>query len=129
MRLPHGSRAREAHSWALLVTGVCGLAGAVLFFYPPGPRTLYPVCPFRQITGLLCPGCGGTHALAALIHGELRAALGFNPLVTVAVPLALLYGVVAYARELWGSTPLVLTRSAYILMWLVTLGFAIARNY
>jgi hypothetical protein len=38
-------------------------------------------CPFRALTGVPCPTCGGTHALVAMSH--LRFAEGFarNPLV------------------------------------------------
>ena len=38
--------------------------------------------------GVLCPGCGGTRALAALLRGQLRQAFGFNALVTVAALIA-----------------------------------------
>jgi hypothetical protein len=44
-------------------------------------RLLYPGCGFRWLTGLPCPGCGGTHALAALGDGDPLAALAHNPLV------------------------------------------------
>ncbi len=38
------------------------------------------VCPFKAITGLPCPGCGGLRALESLIHGRLWEALATNPL-------------------------------------------------
>ena len=59
-------------------------AGAVLA-YSPGlqhrmvsPR---PTCLFRQITGLKCPFCGMTHAVIALSHGHLVAAVQQNAIV------------------------------------------------
>lgn len=33
----------------------------------------------HRTTGLWCPLCGGTRATAALLHGDLTAALGYNP--------------------------------------------------
>jgi hypothetical protein len=44
-------------------------------------------CPFHAITGLDCPGCGATHAIAALATGHLTEALRINALVTIAIPM------------------------------------------
>lgn len=41
------------------------------------------VCPFRALTGWDCPLCGGTRMGAALLHGDVLAAFGFNPLALV----------------------------------------------
>lgn len=60
---------------------------------------LYPGCGFRWLTGRPCPGCGGTHALAALAAGDPIAALAGNPLVAT-VALAML-GLAALAAADW----------------------------
>lgn len=36
-------------------------------------------CPFLALTGLPCPLCGGTHACAALVQGDLPGAWAANP--------------------------------------------------
>lgn len=36
-------------------------------------------CYFRTHWKLYCPGCGGTRALFALMHGNLRQSLKYNP--------------------------------------------------
>jgi hypothetical protein len=76
-------------------------AGAVLAMFVARAmvdgRILYPGCGFRWLTGLPCPGCGGTHALAALGDGEPLAALACNPLVAL---LALGMVVLALAAAL-----------------------------
>ena len=46
-------------------------AGAVLFFFNPSTHGFYPVCLFHELTGLNCPGCGGTRAAYQLLHGHL----------------------------------------------------------
>ncbi|MEG1623170.1 MAG: DUF2752 domain-containing protein [Alistipes sp.] len=46
-------------------------------------------CPFKAITGLPCPGCGGMRSLDALLHGHWMQALTINPL-SVALIMALL---------------------------------------
>ncbi len=37
-------------------------------------------CPFRKLTGLLCPGCGNTGAARALLHLDIATAFQRNPL-------------------------------------------------
>lgn len=48
-------------------------------------------CPWWAITGFACPLCGGTRAILSLCRSELGVALGFNPLVVLALPLWLAY--------------------------------------
>lgn len=38
-------------------------------------------CSFRHVTGLYCPGCGGTHAICALADGKLFTSFCYHPLV------------------------------------------------
>lgn len=41
-------------------------------------QRLSPGCIFHRLTGISCPGCGGTRALIALIDGHPLAALHYN---------------------------------------------------
>ena len=50
-----------------------------------------PLCPFHTLTGLPCPTCGMTRGLSCLLHGNLNAALLFNPLLMV-----VLFGMTLY---------------------------------
>jgi hypothetical protein len=71
-----------ANSWfAAIVIGVtaAGIA-ATVFFFNPSAHGFYPGCQFHRLTGLNCPGCGGTRALYALLHGNFSAALRDNAL-------------------------------------------------
>lgn len=36
---------------------------------------------FDKVLGIYCPGCGGTRALTALVHGRLLEALWYHPLI------------------------------------------------
>lgn len=71
----------------------------VLFYFPPATSRFYPVCPFHQFTGLLCPGCGGTRALAALLHGRVVEAWADNALMVTALPLLIVYFCVGFCRQ------------------------------
>jgi hypothetical protein len=44
-----------------------------------------PLCYFKAITGLDCPGCGLTRAFSFLFKGHFRSAIGMNALAPVLV--------------------------------------------
>jgi hypothetical protein len=56
------------------------------------------LCPLHALTGVPCPTCGSTRAALALSHGDIAAALAFNPLVTLAAVGAF---AVALLAPLW----------------------------
>jgi hypothetical protein len=60
-------------------------AGAVLYFFNPSTHGFYPVCEFHQLTGLNCPGCGGTRAVYQLLHGHVLRALEDNALAVLSL--------------------------------------------
>lgn len=51
------------------------------------------VCTFKRLTGLPCPSCGSTRALAALARLDLGAAFALNPGATLAALLLLAWAV------------------------------------
>ena len=55
-------------------------ASAVVYFFNPSTHGFYPICLFHQLTGLNCPGCGGTRSAYALLHGNFALALKDNAL-------------------------------------------------
>ncbi len=75
---------------------VIALAAALLLSFPPQQYAFYPRCPIYTNLHLLCPGCGTTRALAALLHGHLREALRLNALTTLLLPAAVLYAARCY---------------------------------
>lgn len=91
VRRPIRLRARPAlPDWAAPVaTGVLALAVCVvLATIDDDTRALLaPRCPFRTVTGLDCPGCGGTRALHALLGGDLALALDHNVVTVLLLPL------------------------------------------
>jgi hypothetical protein len=55
----------------------------------------YPLCPLRYFTGVNCPACGGLRGAHALVHGQLRTALGDNALAVAG------YAVFAVVWTVW----------------------------
>ena len=78
---------RPRRTIAVLWLSLIAAAAAVLFFFDPSKSSLFPPCPFRALTGLLCPGCGSTRALHELVHGRLITALKLSPLLAVYAPI------------------------------------------
>jgi hypothetical protein len=73
---------------AVLTAGAVGAA----YLYttdPHEPGHLLPQCPFRLVTGWLCPACGGTRMVYDLMHGQFAAAWADNRLLLLASPYAL----------------------------------------
>ena len=105
---------------AILLT----LPAAILYRFPPDRFAFYPLCPIHQYTGLLCPGCGATRALAALLHGHLAEAFNQNALLILLLPFLLAYVAIAIRNESWPRLHSSVTGAVLLLAVL----FAIARN-
>ncbi|MFJ9612381.1 DUF2752 domain-containing protein [Streptomyces noursei] len=78
-----------------LGTGALG-AGYLWHTDPHQPGQLLIPCPFRMLTGLLCPFCGGTRMAYDLMHGDVPTAFQDN-----AVLLALGVPALAYVLVRW----------------------------
>ena len=87
-------------------------------------------CPFYELTGLYCPGCGGTRSLTALLHGKFLLSLHENP----TTPLLLLFLILVYCErvaKLFGKRLKLFPRSA--VFWNTMLGilliWSVLRNF
>lgn len=63
------------------------LVVALAALFAVAVQTEFPLCPMASTFGVPCPGCGLTRATMALLRGDLKAALGFHPLVLLLTPL------------------------------------------
>lgn len=98
----------------------------------------FPLCPMAGSFGIPCPGCGLTRATLALLHGDVRAALHYHPLVLLLAPL-LATGMAAAAYELlrpqdagaWLASPISFrgrnVNALAVALLLLTLGVWLAR--
>jgi hypothetical protein len=83
------------------IVGAAGLSAATLLHLrDPHGQGSYGYCPFLQLTGRPCPGCGGLRAVNDLTHGDIGAALSSNML---AVALVAVVGVawLVWAMRRW----------------------------
>ncbi|MFD8937191.1 DUF2752 domain-containing protein [Streptomyces sp. NPDC059578] len=72
----------------VLTAGLLG-AGYLYVTDPHEGGQFLPRCPFRLVTGLLCPACGGTRMVYDLMHGHFAAAWADNRMLLLAAPFAL----------------------------------------
>ncbi|HUP47557.1 MAG TPA: DUF2752 domain-containing protein [Thermoanaerobaculia bacterium] len=76
-----GREARRPAALYVLLAALAAAVTAVVYAFDPATARFYPPCVFHALTGLQCPGCGGTRALHQLLHGNIAAAFRLNPMV------------------------------------------------
>ena len=95
---------------------------------PRNSPGLPDLCPLHRTTGLWCPLCGGTRATRELMHGNLWAAVGYNPfalVLEVVVMVLVARWLLAWLRG--QRRPLVTGREG-ILLGVALAVFAVVRN-
>ncbi len=110
---------------AALTLPVAALA-ALLYAFEPGTDLPFLPCPTYTMTGLYCPGCGGTRAVHHLLHGRWGQAFNANALLLVAVPMLALLS--ALATQVRGPSRRRLVHGGIAAYVLGAAAFTIARN-
>ena len=72
----------------IILAAIAIVIAALFALFPERFALLRFPCIFHEITGLYCPGCGGTRAVKALLGGHIITSFVYNPIV--------LYGTVMY---------------------------------
>jgi hypothetical protein len=73
----------------ILVLVVLGVF-VMLYHFDPSQYLWIPKCPTKLLLGIDCPGCGCQRAIHAFLHGDVRAAIHYNPFIVFALPYALM---------------------------------------
>jgi hypothetical protein len=89
-------------------------------------------CVFQELTGLYCPGCGGTRALKALLKGDVITSILYHPLILYVVFVAVLF---AFSYLIYAKTKNPKFRLhfdnkyAYIGIGIIVINFVIKNYY
>ena len=119
-----GERQRRIKRALAAVFGAMAVLVALYILRPP--------CLIRSVFGVLCPSCGTTRMIAALLRLDFAGAWQLNHFMLFFLPFALLWGVLEAARYAKGKTPLLFKRFSVVLWaaWVVAaLIFGVWRNF
>lgn len=111
----------------VLAVALLAVAGSLVHLYLNDPeKGGFLSCPFRFLTGWLCPGCGSQRALHDLMHLRLGEAFGHNALLVLSIPALL----TQWAIGRWGGLTRPLSAyNAVVFTWLAAaIGWGIGRN-
>jgi hypothetical protein len=116
--------------WSHVIAGAATAGCAVLYRFSPTENGFYPLCPFHALTGLQCPGCGGTRAMYQMLHLHFDRAFHLNAMVTVLGPFALAWFAYCYYSILRRDhLPEVrLSQRAVASLCMLALVYAVVRN-
>lgn len=63
------------------------------------------ICPMAFLTGVACPGCGMSRAIAWMFRGDLERSVGYHPLAPLVVIISVIALVWALGRRFRGWRP------------------------
>ena len=86
-----------------VIAGVSALIVLTYLFVDPTTYSFFPSCPFHELFGLDCPGCGSQRAFHSLLHGEILKAADYNLLFVTAIFLFLIYCLIRLISSLTGK--------------------------
>jgi Protein of unknown function (DUF2752) len=102
---------------------MAGALGYVGLVDPHKPDSVFPVCPFRLLTGWNCPACGGLRMTHDVLHGDLAAAITDNVFLLVVIPVLVGWLLLRRRRE-----KLLLPMPAVATIMVATLAWTVVRN-
>ncbi|HSF89251.1 MAG TPA: DUF2752 domain-containing protein, partial [Saprospiraceae bacterium] len=79
--------------------GIGGILAIVIYGLLDPWLFPFPKCPFRSVTGWMCPGCGSQRAVHQMLHGQFGQAFQLNALL---IP-AFIYALAGYGFSLFGG--------------------------
>jgi hypothetical protein len=102
------------------------LVGALAYVGLGDPHSrnfVFPVCPFKALTGLNCPACGGLRMTHDLLHGDLGAAVVDNVFLLVGLPM-----LAAWLLVRWRRGQALLPAPAIVVIAVAAITWTVLRN-
>ena len=115
----------------LVLFAILGLGLIVIYtLFNPESFTFFPSCPFHQLTGLHCPGCGSQRAVYDLLHANFMEAFSHNPLIILAILTGLYKAFIwlKYTNSKQTPNNLLYRKNTAWIVLLVVISFWILRN-
>ena len=123
--MAHSVTASRGQLFTALGTGAVLVGGLTYIGLgdPHNPNFLFPACPFKALTGLNCPGCGGLRMVHDVLHGDLAAAVVDNVFLLVGLPLLLAWILLRRRRgQPWATT------STLVVILVAAFTWSVVRN-
>jgi hypothetical protein len=124
------TRMRKQRIALVIVLALIVAFCVITYLVPPDEHSYFPRCTLQQTTGLYCPGCGGTRAVGALMHGDILQAVAYNLYFVLALPYLLWWGGYGVWATITGKLfgPPRYRPWLYTFVWVSLLAFVILRN-
>jgi hypothetical protein len=120
---------KSKNFWVIMLIFI----GVLAYFYllnPDGNSPYFLKCPFYQISGYQCPGCGSQRAFHEVLHLRLGNAFQQNALFVLAIPYVLVIFYTNFNKEKHQKLRQMLIGNKTLLFLLVVaIFFGILRNF
>ena len=115
--------------WGIAIALIVTLA--ILYkTYNPDGHAYFPKCPFREMTGLKCPGCGSQRAIHYLLNLDIGQALRNNAVLVLFIPyllMGLLFdslknpndNILKWRKRLFGQRAILVILTVIIAFWIL----------
>lgn len=98
--------------------------------YNPYENIYFPKCPFRQLTGLKCPGCGSQRAIHYLLNFDILNAIKENVILVISIPYILIglafdtlkkpnVKILKWRKILFGQMAIFVILTTIIIFWIL----------
>lgn len=77
---------------------------SLYFFWDPSHVAIFPKCPFHELTGIYCPGCGSQRAVHDIINGEVIDGFRHNYLIIMVIMILGYQGYVLFSQHILKKT-------------------------
>lgn len=119
---------KQRNFWIL---GLFFLGTALYYFFlnPYQQTSLFLSCPFYNVTGYQCPGCGSQRAFHEILHFNFLEAFKQNALFVLGIPYILLIFYTSFNKEKYQKLrSILLGNKTLLILLIISILFGVVRN-